>query len=207
MEPTIVGGRLGTPRVQPTSPRQQQLPFQKCTMSWHLQFTRCTLDRRRASAWVGSSMELTIDCGRLVTPGVRPRSPRQQQLPSQVPADMALGFTRCTLDRRRASACVGSSMEFTIDCGRLVTPNVRQASPRQQQLPAQVPEVGTSVHAVYAQLIASERVGGLKYESTIDCGRLGTTRVRPASPRQQQLSFQVHDELALTVHAVYARPK
>ena len=44
-------------------------------------------------------------------------------------------------------------------------------------------------------------------ESTGVGGRLGTTRVQPASPRQQQLPFQVHDELALTVHAVYVRPK
>ena len=100
--------------------------------------------RPKASERVGGlKYESTIDCERLVMPRVRPRSPRQQQLPSQVPAELALGFTRCTLSRRRASACVGSSMESTIDCGQLVTPNGRLASPGQQQLPVQVPEVGT----------------------------------------------------------------
>ena len=41
----------------------------------YLQFTRCMLDRMRTSAWVGSSMEPTIDCGRLATPRLWPTSP------------------------------------------------------------------------------------------------------------------------------------
>ena len=121
-----------------------------------------------------------------------------------------LQFTRYTLDRsRRASAWVGSSMESTIDCGRLVTPNVRPASPRQQQLPVQVhDELALTVHAVYARLIASERVGGLKYGAHY-CWR--TTGHSTCATNKSEAAAaavpKVHDELALTVHAVYARPK
>jgi hypothetical protein len=101
----------------------------KYTMSWHLQVTRCTFARRRASAWVGSSMESDIDCGRLATTRVRPASPRQQQLPFQVHDGLAL-TVHAVYAWPKASKRVGRlKYESIIDCRRLATPRVRPTSP------------------------------------------------------------------------------
>jgi hypothetical protein len=117
---------------------QPQLRFpprtaSKCTMSWHLQFTRCTHGRRRASAWVSSSMSplLSADDWSLHVCDQQVRGSSSCHFKCTM--SWHLQFTRCTFARRRASAWVGSSMESTIDCGRLATTRVRPASPRQQQ--------------------------------------------------------------------------
>jgi hypothetical protein len=99
-------------------------------MGWHLQFTRCTHGRRRASAWVGSSMSplLIADEWSLHVCDQQVRGSSSCHFKCQR-IDTYLQFTRCMLDRRQANAWVGSSMEPTIDCRRLATPRVRPTSP------------------------------------------------------------------------------
>ena len=115
----------------------------KCTMSWHLQLTRCTLDRRRASAWVGSSMSPLLIANdwscHVCDQEARGSSSCHPKCQQNWHSD-SRGVRSTEGERARAWAQI---TESTIDCGQLVTTRARPTSPRQQQLPVQVPKVGT----------------------------------------------------------------